>query len=284
MATAPITEFWPDFPIAPGFMLEEWLQENCVKQVDLAKRLDMSPKTVNQIVRGVAPLTEETARKLEYCTGIPGYLWMNFEAQYRKTLTRLAEDKVLRKDAAVLKQLPTMQMRKRGIITCKPSDTVGTMREVLSYFQVADVETCHNVWTDASPTKRVSAIEAGFAGALATWLRLGEIESAAKDLAKYTSRGLNKALKQVKTLDVSAPGIDPLGTLQEILAQAGVGLVSVATFQGVECTNAVRWVAGRPVIILSTKIKTPAKIASVVIECIEYVLENPRTSAVNPSA
>jgi len=284
MATEPITDFWPDYPIPPGLMLEEWLDANCIKQVDLAKRLNMSPKTVNQIIRGVAPLTAETIRKLEYCTGIHTQLWTGLESRYQEKRARLAEEKSLKENSDILDQLPVTQMRKVGIITCKPSDAVGTMREVLSYFQVADVETWHMIWTDTSPKKRVSAIEASFAGALATWLRLGEIESAAKDLAKYSPRGLNKALKQVKTLDVSAPGIDPLGIIQEILAQAGVGLVKVATFQGVECTNAVRWVAGRPVIILSTKIKTPAKIASVVIECIEYVLANPRTNRVNISA
>jgi HTH-type transcriptional regulator/antitoxin HigA len=284
MTTEPITDFWPDYPIPPGLMLEEWLDEHCIKQVDLAKRLNMSPKTVNQIIRGVAPLTAETIRKLEYCTGIHAQLWTGLESRYQEKRARLAEEKCLKEDSDILDQLPMIQMRKRGIITCKPSDEVGTMREVLSFFQVADVATWHKIWTGTSTKQRVSAVEASFAGALATWLRLGEIESVAKDLAKYSPRGLNKALKQVKALDVPASRDNLLANLKGVLAEVGVGLVVVATFQGAECTHAIRWIANRPVIILSTKLKTPEKILPVIIECLEYVLAHPRTNAVIISA
>jgi len=284
MTTSPTVDFKPNYATPTGYTLEAWLEENEVKQIDFARRLNMSPKTLNQILHGIAPITSDTARKLEYCTGIPTYIWNNLEAEYRRTLTRLAEEKWLNADSDILNQLPMSQMRKRGIITCKPSDVVGTMREVLSYFQVADAGTWHRVWTDTSPKREVSAIEAGFAGALATWLRQGEIESAATDLAKYSPRGLNKAIKHVKSLAVPASGESLFTTLKNTLAEVGIGLVAVETFQGADCSNAIQWVARRPVIILSTKLKSPAKILAAVIACLEYVLAHPRTNAVDVSA
>lgn len=284
MTTSPLIDFKPNYATPPGYTLEEWLEENCVKQVDFAARLNMSPKTLNQILRGWAPVTSETARKLEYCTGIASYIWNALEAEYRTTLTRLAEETQLEKDSTVLALLPAKDMRKRGIITSKPSAVVETMREVLTYFQVADVATWHRVWDQPSSKKPVSAVEASFAGALATWFRQGEIESNARDLPKYSPRAAKKALRDLQNLQNSIASKDWVSQVTKVLAEAGVGLVCVAPFQGAECADAIRWFAGRPVIILSPKLKSPAKMLSAVIACLEYVLAHPRTDTINRSA
>ncbi|MDQ1075157.1 HigA family addiction module antitoxin [Microbacterium sp. SORGH_AS_0969] len=78
-----------DYAVAPGQYLDEWLEESSLTQQEAANRLGVSRKHVNEIVNGRAPVTPETALKLERLTGIPADSWVRFEARYRLDLARL---------------------------------------------------------------------------------------------------------------------------------------------------------------------------------------------------
>ena len=89
----------PDVVFPPGDTLAEWLNERGMTQTELATRAGLSTKHVNQIVKGAAPITTETALGLERVTGIPAHVWNNLEMSYRSHLTRLAEQERLADDA-----------------------------------------------------------------------------------------------------------------------------------------------------------------------------------------
>jgi addiction module HigA family antidote len=62
--------FSPDIAIPPGETLQEFLDSLAMTQVDLAKRTGLTTKTINEIIKGKAPITQETALKLESVFGI----------------------------------------------------------------------------------------------------------------------------------------------------------------------------------------------------------------------
>ena len=78
--------FEPDYVVAPGETLRETLEAMGKTQIDLAHALKMQPKLVNEIMDGVALLTDTIARKLEIFTGVPARMWINLEANYRRGL------------------------------------------------------------------------------------------------------------------------------------------------------------------------------------------------------
>ena len=65
------TAFQPDYTVHPGETLRVRLEEVGLSQSDLAVRSGLSAKHVNQIIKGVAPITHETALTLELVTGTP---------------------------------------------------------------------------------------------------------------------------------------------------------------------------------------------------------------------
>ena len=81
----------PDYAVAPGRTLQETASSLGIDQRELASRTGLSAKHVNQIVKGIAPLTQDTAIRLERVTGVPARLWNNLEAQYREQIARLEE-------------------------------------------------------------------------------------------------------------------------------------------------------------------------------------------------
>src|ERR1019366_5163303 len=85
----------PDWTVVPGDILLEALQERGMTQSELAQRLGRPLKTVNEIIKGKAAITPETAIQLERTLGISARFWSNLEAQYRDSLARQEADAAL---------------------------------------------------------------------------------------------------------------------------------------------------------------------------------------------
>ena len=64
-AYSSLADFAPDWAIPPGETIAEALMERGWTQVEFAERIGSSIKQVNQLMHGLAPITQETAEKLE---------------------------------------------------------------------------------------------------------------------------------------------------------------------------------------------------------------------------
>ena len=81
--------FSPDWVSPPGDTILDMMEERDWSQVELARRLGFSPKHLNQLIKGKASLTDDTALRLERVLGSTANFWLNREARYRERLARL---------------------------------------------------------------------------------------------------------------------------------------------------------------------------------------------------
>ncbi|WP_081689844.1 HigA family addiction module antitoxin [Leifsonia xyli] len=88
-----------NYAVAPGEFIQEWLEEGGVSQQALADRMGCSRKQVNEIINGRAPITNDSAIRLERVVGIPADSWLRYEAAYRSDLARIADQENLRVQA-----------------------------------------------------------------------------------------------------------------------------------------------------------------------------------------
>ena len=77
----------PDYAVPPGDTLLEVLESLGITQAELAERTGRPTKTINEIGKGKAAITPETALQLERVLGVPARFWNNRERQYREHLT-----------------------------------------------------------------------------------------------------------------------------------------------------------------------------------------------------
>ena len=82
-------QYEPDFAIPPGATLRETIDQMGIAKRELSERTGLSAKTLNQIIKGHASLTQQTAMLLEPITNVPARIWNNLEADYRKQLVHL---------------------------------------------------------------------------------------------------------------------------------------------------------------------------------------------------
>jgi HTH-type transcriptional regulator/antitoxin HigA len=131
--------FMPDITIAPGETLQEYSDSLAMTQVDLAKRTGLTPKTINEIIKGKAPITPETALKLESVFATPASFWNNLESNYQETKARLQAEKDIDDEIKIAKLIPYTELARRSFVqpTTKAKDKVVYLRH---FFGVASLE------------------------------------------------------------------------------------------------------------------------------------------------
>ncbi|MCA9682079.1 MAG: HigA family addiction module antidote protein [Myxococcales bacterium] len=82
------TSFHPDWVSPPGDTIADALEEQGMTQADLAIRTGFSRKHVNDLIRGRATITADTAMRLESVVGGSARFWLDREVQYREAMAR----------------------------------------------------------------------------------------------------------------------------------------------------------------------------------------------------
>ncbi|MGH9927625.1 MAG: helix-turn-helix transcriptional regulator, partial [Pyrinomonadaceae bacterium] len=75
--------------------LQETIDTLGIDQRALAARVGLSVWHVNQVIKGIAPITHDTAIRLERVTSVPARMWNNLEANYRQQLAKLEKKRHL---------------------------------------------------------------------------------------------------------------------------------------------------------------------------------------------
>ena len=86
-----VNQYEPDFVSPPGETLLETIEALGMTQADLAERTGRPRKVINEIIKGKAPITPDTALQLERVLGVTAHFWNNREHLYREYLARTEE-------------------------------------------------------------------------------------------------------------------------------------------------------------------------------------------------
>ncbi len=237
----------PDYAVPPGRTLQETIESLGIDQRELAKRASLSPKHVNQIIKGVASITHETAIRLERVTGVPARMWNNLEANYREQLARIDEKKRLQRDLDWLKGIPTRQLIERGAIE-KQNDKVALLEAVLRFFGVANVDAWKEGWNLPQFAFRKSPSVKGKSGVIATWLRLCEREAQETECRPFSKARFSSALKYIRELTSEGPEVF-VKEMIEKCAEAGVIVVLEPEIPGAPISGAAKWLTPKKAMI-----------------------------------
>lgn len=242
--------FQPDYAVPPGRTVQETIDELGIDQRELAARTGMAPKTINQIIKGKAPLTPDTALMLERVTGVPARMWNNLEANYREQLVRLESRKHVAEQQEWLKQIPVKELIARGAIKAT-DDIVSLIDQTLRLFGVASVDAWYEGWSNPQFAFRKSPSSAGHGGALATWLRLAELQAHDVECRRYNVKKFRAATRQIRELTVEDPEVF-VPEMTQLCAEAGVTVVLEPEIKKARISGSAKWLtASRAMIALN---------------------------------
>ena len=240
MAEIEKNNFKPNYAVPPGETLKETLESLGMTQAELAQRTGRPKKTINEIIKGKAAITPDTAIQLERALGVPASFWNNLERNYQETLARLKEEEQLQSQIKWVKTFPIASLVKKGWLPKLKSD-VEKLRALLNFFGVAGVKEWQDLWETSKPSFRKSFAFRDNTAAVAAWLRRGELEAIQVACSPYKESTFLAALNKIRGLTEESPNVfEP--ALKALCAEAGVAVVFIPELPGTHLYGATRWI------------------------------------------
>jgi addiction module HigA family antidote len=248
-------QFVPDYAVPPGETLLETLEAIGMSQAELAERAGRPKKTINEIIKGRAAITPETALQFERVLGISAGFWNNLERNYQETQARLNEQNSLQRQIDWLKKFPLNALIEMGWVK-KLSDRIRQLQAVLNFFGIVSPEQWETQWMGAKVSYRRSEIFSNDPYSSASWLRMGELTARNISCKHFDASKFKEALSSIRHLTVKPPEHFQ-GEVIRLCADAGVAVAFVRGIPGIRAFGATWWVnPNKAVIQLSLRYKT----------------------------
>ena len=160
----------------PGDSIQEHIDHIGMSQAELAERLGRSVPKLNELIKGKAPITKETATKLEYVLGVPASFWINLERTYQDELLEIEQMEHLEQCQEWVSSFPLAKMKSFGLLPDtrnKPELADG----LLKFFRVASPTQWSDIYNGSSLAFKIELRHTAEPQAISVWLRLGELQA-----------------------------------------------------------------------------------------------------------
>ena len=239
-------EFNPDWVSAPGDTIADILAERNLPVAEFAKLLKSSQEDVMAVLQGRATITMAMARKLERILGGSVEFWMARDFQYWQDL---ANHDVANKEW--LSKLPVADMIKFGWLEPVPYQS-HKLSVCLRFFSVPSVAAWREKYGLLSQmvTFRTSPSFESDQGAVAAWLRQGEIEAETIDCQPWDGRRFEECLSDVRSLTREKDPSRFIPELQRHCSNGGVAVVVLQAPTGCRASGATKFLTRNKALLL----------------------------------
>lgn len=226
----------------PGQSLEKQLVDQGLSQIDLAKRTGLTPKTINGIIKGIAPISPDTAVALERVLGVSAKHWLSLEADYQihkinsSFVESMEDDEVL-----FLKKIDLKGLIKKKWVK-KYDSNLDQIKAVLKFLGVGSTKQLSQVWSDLDVNYKTSqAYNKNYANIM-LWLRKGELLANEIPCKPYDAKKFKVALQECRKL-TKLSFSEANSKIQDLCAEAGVAVTFVPCLANVSTSGAAKWLS-----------------------------------------
>ena len=244
-------EFRPDWVSAPGDTIADILEIRNLPTPEFARRMGQTLSETRGLLEGREPITSDLAQKLHEVLGASTAFWINRECHYRQGLERIQEESGETR-ADWLKELPVKDMISFGWIAPASTSSEAVGKACLKFFDVSNVTAWRNEYRGALEVAnfRTSPSFKSHPGAVAAWLRQGEIEASSIVCKPWDSKKFKNALSKIRALTWTKKPSVFIPKLRSLCAECGVAVVIVRAPTGCRASGATHFLSPTKALLL----------------------------------
>jgi plasmid maintenance system antidote protein VapI len=241
-------DFQPDWVSPPGDTIADLLAERNLLPDEFAQRIGRTPEYADNLLHGHERITSKTALQLEVFLGASAEFWMTRESQYREDLARLQREA----DAEWLSEIPVKDMIKFGWIE-SARGIADKVAACLRFFNVPNIgvwrERYHGV-LEMEAAFRTSPSFDSKPGAVAAWLRQGELVGESIDCKPWNAERFKEMLSKIRSLTRERDPDVFVHELVRLCAECGVAVVILRPPTGCRASGATRFLSPSKALLL----------------------------------
>ncbi|MEX5570675.1 ImmA/IrrE family metallo-endopeptidase [Pseudomonas syringae] len=236
--------------IPPGETISEILESQEIAISDFALKIGVSFEAVGRLLLGEYIIDDSIAEALSETLGASTAFWLNREKNYRAQVKELTIP-LNPEEVEWLNEIPVSAMQKNGWIP-KVKYPVQNLRNCLSFFEVPNIKSWREMYNAGSELAafRTSPAFDPKLGAVAAWLKQGEVEADFIDCAPWNIDSFRLALEDAKRLTTQDDPSIFIPALQEIFSACGVAVVIARTPDGCQASGATKFISDEKAMLM----------------------------------
>lgn len=239
-------KYSPDIAIPPGETLLEVIKSRDISQKELADRTGLTTKTINLIIKGIAPITPETALKLEIVLDMPASFWFNLENNYQETLLRLKLEKESETEKWIVDEIDYAELVKLDWIP-KASSLSEKISNLKKYFGITSF---NNIKTLYPALFRKSCGKNSSHYALAAWIEKGLKEASKIETKKFDKNFLKINIYKFKELTLENDPNKFIPELLNLCKDCGIAFLILPHLKRTYAHGATKWITPDKALLL----------------------------------
>lgn len=231
----------------PGEFLYDILQSIDMSQKELAEKLEMTPKHINQFIQGKTSLTNDMACRLELVLGTSAQTWMNLEFNYQSQKTRAELLAQKEEELKLVSKYPYSWLEKNKLVP-KTKNKNERLENLFTFFQTLSLknhtqQTFSHIAFKAKPSFSKESF--------LTWLQVGDTLAQNEVVEKkHTKKDIIQVFNNIKNRYDKNPVIT-LRKIKDEFKKIGITIIFIPYIEKCGIRGVTKKIKGNPVIYLS---------------------------------
>lgn len=238
----------------PGETLQEVLDANGMTQSELASRIGVTAKHINEIIKGKKPISPRTADKLSNVFSLSARFWNNLQKIYDEELEAImSRENIDDEEIEIVKKLPYQDLvTLRYIDDCAKNNT----EKVLLFRKFLGITNLLNVdeYLKTNCLFRKSAKINYDSHTLAIWMKICELETKNIPIKELNLEKLKTYLPEIKSLMFEEVN-SAINKIKKILSECGIAFAVVRNLRGAPVQGYIKKLADKIILCLTIRNK-----------------------------
>ena len=240
----------PRSVLHPGETVAEYLDVHGWSQSELARRTDLTPKTISEICNAKGPITPATALAFEKVLGRPAHFWLNLQRRYDEAHARVREIARVEHWRDWAGRFPLTEMARRGWFAQAPAPG-SEVTTLLRFLGVSSPDSWERVWSAAEVSYRQTRKFTKSIEAISAWVRATELAAEELSVAEFSRDRLLASIDRFRRL-TREPVDKIMDPAQALCASIGVALVFIPELPKTGISGCARWLGSNKVLVALT--------------------------------
>lgn len=231
----------------PGFYINEIIEDMDITQEEFAKRAELTPKHLSDLLHGKAGITIDVATKLSSMLNTSIEMWFNLQNQYNFQIAEIKKQKNIDEQIRILNMIDTTFFYKLGLLPSKVSK-VESVSILCNLLKISSLNVLLRPDLSANFRSTSSAQNEKHIVNANAWLETAITVSKKIEVSEYDSQKLKSYLPEIRSMTLKDPSVF-LPKLKSIFSECGVSFVLLPKMTNAKINGVVKWLSNDKALI-----------------------------------
>ncbi|MDD2494073.1 MAG: HigA family addiction module antitoxin [Tissierellia bacterium] len=231
----------------PGYYVKDIINDLNISQIDFAKRLQVSGKTVSMLLSGDISISDDLAIKLSKMTGTSISVWMNLQNTYDQKKAEIDKLRLEEEDITIISLIDYTFFTSLNLVS-NTTNKAGRVKELCKFLNISSLKVLTEDDFLVNYRVGVNSLEDKNIINSRAWVQTAIKLGSAIETSKFDCKLLKSYLPEIRSMTLKDPN-EFLPRLIDIFSKCGVSFVLLPHLKNSGINGAVKWINPEKVIL-----------------------------------